>query len=314
VLDRFFSGIPHPHLLGDLAPDTFFIFKEENPRMNDGKTVQLDAGEPPHEASPLSNDAVVWTEQFKIHSFEVDLNKRGTLESLCRHFQEAAWNHAEHLGVGYERLTQENRVWVLARLLVKFERHPLWAETITVRTWPRQSQSVFALRDFQMFDSAGACLISGTSFWLVLDATSRRPQRVDKLISAIKGLSNKRALDQEPQKLDAIALQTATTQFTVRYSDIDVNGHVNNARYIGWLMDSYTVDFHRMHAIRGLEVNYLGETVGEETVSVFSQEVAPGQYRHSIKKTKDGVETCRAKLLWSATSPALSAGAALVKS
>lgn len=267
--------------------------------MTDGSNIHLEAGRAQSEASHQSKDAVVWREQFKVHSFEVDLNQRGTLESLCRHFQEAAWNHAEHLGVGYERLSQENRVWVLARLLVKIERHPHWAETITVQTWPRQSQSIFALRDFQMFDSAGACLISGTSSWLVLDATSRRPQRVDKLISAIKGLSNKRALDQEPQKLDAVASQMPTTQLTVRYSDIDVNGHVNNARYVGWLMDSYTVDFHRTHAVRGLEMNYLGETLGEESVSVFSQEGAPGEYWHSIKKTKSGIEACRAKLLWS---------------
>jgi len=268
--------------------------------MNDGRTVHLEAGGPRSQESLLSKDAV-WTEKFKVHSFEVDLAKRGTLESLCRHFQEAAWNHAEYLGVGYERLRQENRVWVLARLLVKIERHPLWGETITVQTWPRQSQSsVFALRDFQMFDSAGGCLVSGASSWLVLDATSRRPQRVDKLISAIDGLSNRRALDQEPQKLDAIPMQPATTQLTVRYSDIDVNGHVNNSRYIGWLMDSCTVDFHRTHAVRRLEINYLGETKGEETVSLFSQEVAPGEYSHSIKKNKDGMETCRAKVLWRA--------------
>jgi hypothetical protein len=30
VLDRFFSGIPHPHLLGDLAPDIFFGFYAAN--------------------------------------------------------------------------------------------------------------------------------------------------------------------------------------------------------------------------------------------------------------------------------------------
>jgi hypothetical protein len=37
----------------------------------------------------------VWTESFKVHSYDVDFNKTATLESLCRHFQEAAWNHAE---------------------------------------------------------------------------------------------------------------------------------------------------------------------------------------------------------------------------
>jgi hypothetical protein len=86
--------------------------------------------------SPLAEESslrLAWTEQFKIHSFEVDCSGVGTVESVCRHFQEAAWNHAEHLGVGYERLRKENRIWVLSRMVLKFERSLRWGETITVQ-------------------------------------------------------------------------------------------------------------------------------------------------------------------------------------
>jgi len=225
----------------------------------------------------------VWTESFKVHSYDVDFKKTATLESLCQHFQEAAWNHAEQLGAGYQRLLEENRFWVLSRLLVEVARHPRWGETITLRTWPRAAKSVFAMRDFEMLDSSGARIVAGTSGWLVLDTKTRKPQRVDKLIAGIKTPADKRALEREPQKLDCGEPGADSRQVTVQYSDIDVNSHANNSCYVGWLMDSYPLDFHRSNAVGSLEVNFLGEAVAGETLSVFSNKAAPGEFWHVIK-------------------------------
>src|SRR5882724_1138220 len=119
----------------------------------------------------------IWTETFKVHSYEVDFSQRATLRTLCHYFQEAAWNHAELLGVGYSRLQTEKRLWVLSRLLVKVECYPGWGDNVTVRTWPRHARSVFAMRDFRIQDAVGGALAAGTSAWLVLDATSRKPLR-----------------------------------------------------------------------------------------------------------------------------------------
>ena len=247
-----------------------------------------------------SDPTGVWSEAFKVHSYEVDFKKMATLESLCRHFQEAAWNHAEQLGAGYERLQNENRFWVLARLLVEIARHPRWGETVTLQTWPRAAKSVFAMRDFEMLDARGARVVAGTSGWLVLDAKTRKPQRVAKLVSGIKAPADKRALEREPQKLERGEPGAATMHVTVQYSDIDVNGHANNARYIGWLLDFYPLDFHRSNAVTSLEVNYLGEAVGGDSLSVFSKEAAPGEYWHSIVMAATGSEVCRARIFWEA--------------
>jgi len=240
----------------------------------------------------------VWTGDFKVHSYEVDFRKSATLECLCRYFQEAAWNHAEELGVGYQRLQAESRIWVLSRLLVKMARFPCWAETIRVHTWPRAAKSVFAMRDFEMFDSSGAMMVAGASAWLLVDTTTKKPQRVDRLISEIQeSFPNRRALDQEPQKLRACDPSPNAVDVPVRYSDIDVNGHANNSRYIGWMMDAHPMELHRSHMVKSLEVNYLGETVAGDRLSILSNEAATDEYWHSMVKT-DGTEVCRGKVEW----------------
>ena len=208
-------------------------------------------------------------------------------------------DHAEKLGVGYQRLQAENKIWVLSRLLIKIARYPRWAETVRVHTWPRAAKSVFAMRDFEMFDSSGERMLAGASAWLLLDTTTKKPLRVDKLVSEIqKSFPDRRALEQEPQKLDRCESNSASFDVTVRYTDIDVNGHVNNSRYIGWLMDAHSLELHRSHTVKSLEVNYLGETIAGDKISILTQEAVPGEYRHSMVK-EDGTEVCRGRIEWS---------------
>ena len=241
----------------------------------------------------------IWTERFKVHSYDVDSGRQATLEAVCRWFQEAAWNHAEALGVGYERLGRDNKFWVLSRLAVRVERAALWGETLRIETWPLAGRAVFAWRHFEIFDERGARVAGGASAWLVLDLRARKPQRVDKLLSSIPIFPERRALDAEPPKLPAPASTTAGVSRVATYSDVDVNRHVNGARYIGWLLDSYPFEFHATHRPVLLEANYLGETLGGESVSVVACETAPGDYSHSILKA-NGDEVFRARLLWSA--------------
>ena len=240
----------------------------------------------------------VWKGDFKVHSYEVDFKKSATLENLCRYFQEAAWNHAEELGVGYERLQAEKRAWVLSRLLVEVTRYPSWTESVCVHTWPCLTKSVFAMRDFEMFDLQGRKLVAGASAWLLLDIETKRPQRVDKLIQEIQlPFRERRALTHEPKKLNATAPDAAPAEFKVSYSDIDVNGHVNNARYIGWLMDAQPIELHRRSAVKSLEVNYLSEAIAGDKLSVLSSKGDPGEFLHSMVKA-DGTEVCRGKVAW----------------
>lgn len=239
----------------------------------------------------------LWTEQIRICSYDVDFTRRATLASLCRYFLEAAWNHAESLGVGFNYLQNQQKFWVLSRLLMELERPPAWGSPVTVRTWPRQVRSVFAMRDFEFLDSAGMRVVAGSSAWLVLDAVSKRPQRLEKLLPGLEDWGDDTALGENPQKLGDLETWDAVTPVTVRYSDIDVNRHVNSSRYIGWILDTYSLQFHGEHSVRSFEINYLGETLEGDVLSVRSGQFMEGVFFHSLVKP-DGNTVCRARLEW----------------
>jgi len=238
----------------------------------------------------------IWTEEIRVHSYDVDFGSHTTLEAICRFFLEAAWNHAEALGVGFGELAQQHRLWVLARLVIKVQRYPGWGDLVRLNTWPRAAKGIFALREFELIDAAGNHLGGGSSAWVVLDQASKKPQRLEKIIERIRTGPERLAVGQEPSKVPPCPGEAMVTR-TARYSDVDPNGHVNSGRYIGWLLDSYPSDFHKSHQVQLVEVNYLDETRGGEAIAIRSQETAQGTWSHEIDKP-DGTAVCRARMIW----------------
>ncbi|MBN1559654.1 hypothetical protein JW998_05350, partial [candidate division KSB1 bacterium] len=77
-----------------------------------------------------------WSDTYKIHSYESDLSAKTSITAILQFMQESAWNHAEHLDLGYSHLRARNLAWVMARLSLRVVALPLWHETIVVETFP----------------------------------------------------------------------------------------------------------------------------------------------------------------------------------
>ncbi|HLH55066.1 MAG TPA: acyl-ACP thioesterase domain-containing protein [Verrucomicrobiae bacterium] len=242
--------------------------------------------------------AGVWTTAFPMSSYDVDFRKQATPISIFRIFLEAAWNHAEQLGFGFGALAAQEKLWVLARISIEISMYPRWGDKVSLSTWPRGTSGLFALRDFEIVDQENRMLVAGTSGWLILDAKSHRPQRPDKM--NLPGMSGeaRTALGRDPQKLPRPErLEAPKSSAVASYCDIDVNDHVNSVTYVGWLLDSYSAEFHHSHSLRSIEVNYIGETRWGDAVSIVTQPASSLQFAHWIVRT-DQSEVCRAVFHW----------------
>jgi acyl-CoA thioesterase FadM len=68
-----------------------------------------------------------------------------------------------------------------------------------------------------------------------------------------------------PASLAPAAL-SAQVERTVRFTDLDVNGHMNNARYLDHLADLLPGSFHENHVIRDMTLGYLAEAREGDTL------------------------------------------------
>ena len=235
---------------------------------------------------------------ISVHSYDVDFNSRLNVFSLFNYFQEIAWEHAAILHFGLEDLSAKNLFWVLSRVRVEIERLPLWTEKLTLITYPRGNDGLFAIRDYEIFDSKGVRIIGGSSSWLILDFKNRRPVRLSDLDFPFM-TNERRAITVNASKIaDAKVEPTKTYGLTVKTSDIDVNYHVNNTRYIEWAYNSFPLEYHKDNLIKVVEVNFLAEGKEDNKLTIDQFKISETENVVAIKRVEDSKELCRVYFEW----------------
>jgi acyl-ACP thioesterase len=219
----------------------------------------------------------IWTETCTVRFSAVDRSKQMTLDAALNFFQEAAINHAENLGVGQEALARSGQAWILSRMSIEIVRRPAYGETITIRSWPRGGEKLFALRDYDIRDDRDIPVVRARSGWLIIDLEKRRPLRPQAVMDTLPLNDGQNALVTAPVGLaEQQGLQKANERRAV-YTDIDFNGHVNNVRYIQWIQDILDPELLENAKRMRLDINYLNEILPGELTDIWQarQENAP---------------------------------------
>jgi acyl-ACP thioesterase len=241
-----------------------------------------------------------WGDEYSVPFGEVDTKNEVFLSHLWNLMQETAWNHATHLKVGYSDLAEQKYFWVLSRLFIQMDEYPGWGEKIKVKTWLAGMGRLFALRNFSIANSKGDILGNAKSAWLVLDLKNRRPQRIEPVFKHLLHLFDDLPSAEEPKKLPAPVRSKMEKSYKVRYSDIDMHHHVNNTKYIEWILDSYPFEMHWKFHIHTFEINFLAESSHEDEISIHTEPLgdSPPAFLHSVFRKGDGRELCRARASW----------------
>jgi medium-chain acyl-[acyl-carrier-protein] hydrolase len=212
----------------------------------------------------------VWNETVQINHVEGDYYGKWKLSSLFLALQEAAVHHAIHLGAGYDALQSQNLAWMLARFKVRFDGFPSAGERVHIQTWPKGIQGrLFFVRDFLIHDERDERIFArATSAWLLTDTRTRRVHRPGVLTLDIPHNTERSALDEALERIQADGDMQEQFKVTARASMLDLMGHVTSARYLEWVTDCFPVEAYRDEALAWLQINFNQEVRPGERVSV----------------------------------------------
>lgn len=245
-----------------------------------------------------------FSKEYEVEVGLVDFRGNIKLSALFLCLQDAAVLHGEELGIGRkEMLAKHNGLWVLARMRVDLMRYPAWGERITVETWPNLPGRVECLRNFLVRDAQGEVLAKAVSVWVVIDVETRRLQKAESVFPEALQFISEKAIDAKLGKLRAEGELEPVHKRVVGYSDIDINGHVNNAKYVDFIADCFSLAAHKKHRINSIEVNYSNEALPGETVTLYKDisrldqglvyvEGVNAEGDKLIFKAKMGIEPC----------------------
>jgi acyl-ACP thioesterase len=183
--------------------------------------------------------------------------------------------HAQSLGFGFDNLISSGVIWVLSRIHVQFKRLPVWKEKLSIETWHKGSDRLFGFRDFLVTDEAGKEIIAATSSWLIIDYKTRRLKRIDSVLgSEFKSVNQKDAIRTPAEKLTSPDNLCLTSAHKTSISDLDINGHANNARYLEWAMDSLPWAVSKELIIKELWINFNNESLPGDNIEIFTSDTS----------------------------------------
>ena len=240
----------------------------------------------------------IWNESFRVHTYETDPNGNLTLPMLCGLLQESASLHADHLKWGYKDLGKQNQLWVLNAMWLKVHRMPHWQDEVHVDTWPAGRQGLRYLRDFRIVDQHANLCVSAATSWVIIDQERRRPVRMN---FEFEYPPREKNCESKPGKIEPDDDVQKVNDVLTTYDDLDIQNHVNNLRYIQWMMAAIPSDFRRGCNIDIFEINYIAETYIDQQIEVLHRKTGSHLWIHELQN-EEGKVVCRAQSQWSPVS------------
>lgn len=177
-------------------------------------------------------------ETFLVRATDCDRFMRIRPDMLFIQMQEGGEHHAYKLGVGYNAMKRRGLFFALARIHLSVQRAPRCGETVVHTTWPGNSNRFFCPRFHTFTLEDGTPLASAGALWVMLDTVNRKivsPKNVDLGFPDNSDLPDPVSL---PMRPPAAPVSSNTISRTPVYSEFDINGHVNNTKYVAWLCDA----------------------------------------------------------------------------
>ena len=220
--------------------------------------------------TPVSREGYKFRQEVCIPCYQINQNALLRPSAFMDLGQEIADWAAMALGFGYENLHVHHTAWVLSRMHVHFNQSLKWRDNATLYTWHKGSNGLCYLRDFQLMGPDGSTAVQATSSWVVIDERTRHFVRPEDMPSAL--VLDYQVDDAIAEPAPKVVMPKAETtqegEHAVAYSDIDIIGHTNNARYVVWAMDCLPLEVAQQ-PMKDLYINFNKETTAGETVQLF---------------------------------------------
>ncbi|KAF8388446.1 hypothetical protein HHK36_027118 [Tetracentron sinense] len=282
----------------------------------------------------LTEDGLSYKENFIVRSYEVGINKTATVETIANLLQEVGCNHAQSVGFSTDgfattpTMRKLHLIWVTARMHIEVYDYPAWGDVVEIETWCQSEGRIGTRRDWILKDYATGIVIGrATSKWVMMNQDTRRLQKVsddvrDEYLIHCPRTPRLAFPEEDNSSLKKIPkledpVQCSRLGLVPRRADLDMNQHVNNVTYIGWVLESMPQEIIDTHELQKITLDYRRECQhndlvdsltslesisedhgmnGSATARKHKQDCC--QFLHFLRLSSDGLEINRGRTEW----------------
>ena len=208
-----------------------------------------------------------YQETALIRTRDCDLNGVWRFSAILEAMQEAAGAHSTSMGWGREQLLRHGAVWVLARTEVRMDRYPSVGESVTLDTFHMPDRHRLFPRYFIMTDEAGKQIGTAATLWMVMNLETRAAISPESVGMALPDNRDVKPPMGFPSPIRPVEGEPRISACRAAYSDLDVNGHVNNTKYADWVCNQLGRDVLTKMEISRMILDYNAEVLPEQEVT-----------------------------------------------
>lgn len=240
---------------------------------------------------------VIGKYEFTIDAYLTDFRGKATLPMIGGFMLQAATKHAEERGFGYSAMTSQQRAWVLSRMAIEMFEYPKNDTIFVIKTWVANVNRLFTERYFAFEDTDGKELGFAKSIWASIDLSTRRPTNVLEMPGLTDYITQQNCPIEGLTKILPLKENyELATEFVVKYSDVDINKHLNSMKYIEHFVDVFDIEMFREKEIRRIEINYIAEGRYGSKLDIVKREESDGIFILELRD-KD-VNVCSTRITW----------------
>ena len=210
-----------------------------------------------------------YSENFLISSTDTDASYECRPSALFVYLQKAITNHSQLVGTSRDDVLEKyNCYWMVLRIWVRLKRPIIWGETLTVRVTVRKPVGTRNYRDCDLYIGSEH-VGEATTMWVLANHKTKRlidlehlPELPTENAPTAKDITLSRIVFPEHMELH--------DQRRLYYSDTDINGHINNTRYVDLACDAAELD-KRPHGVfmQEILISYVNECFAGESLDIF---------------------------------------------
>ena len=244
------------------------------------------------------NDTKVGTYQFVAEPFHVDFTGKLTMGVLGNHLLNCAGFHATERGFGIAEINENHYTWVLSRLAIELDDLPRQYENFSIHSWIENVYRLFTDRNFELVNKDGQTIGYARSVWAMISMETRKPA---DLLTLHGERLNQYASDRECPIAKPVRIKVSQSapvaEYQTKYSDIDINGHVNSIKYIEHILDLFPMETLKRKSVHRFEMAYVAESYYGDTLSFYLEEKGDNEYDIEVKKNNQEV-VVRSKVIF----------------
>ncbi len=175
------------------------------------------------EITPRPTVGRVFDTTHRIRLADVDPEGRCRLDAMVRHLQDVARDDSAASGM------QHPMNWVVRRTMLEVDQPPVFQESVEIATWCSGHGGRWAERRTQLIGEAGS-RVEAVTVWVYVDGQTGAPRQLKQAFFDTYGATAKnRKVSARLSLSTTPAADAQIIGWALRFSDLDMFGHVNNA-------------------------------------------------------------------------------------